>query len=248
MNKDQILNTSAMPAIGPSYAKGPYRFINREYLIIIYESDPEAIRAALPEPLEPLAEPQVYYEFIKMPDSDRNFGDYTESGIVIPCQFEGQRCNFTCQMYLNDHPPIAGGREVWGFPKKYAQPSLEVKADTLTGKLYYAEELVALGTMAYKEESLASQSETIVKALSTTQINLKLIPDVDGKPAIAQLVGYNMTDITLKGAWAGRARIHLIPHANAPVADLPVRRVIGGRHYLADITLPYGRVLHDYLK
>ncbi|WP_199247357.1 hypothetical protein [[Phormidium] sp. ETS-05] len=38
MNKDQILNTSAMPAIGPSYAKGPYRFVNREYLIIIYES------------------------------------------------------------------------------------------------------------------------------------------------------------------------------------------------------------------
>jgi acetoacetate decarboxylase len=79
-------------------------------------------------------------------------------------------------------------------------------------------------------------------------VNLKLIPDVDGKPAIAQLVAYNMTHITVKGSWTGPARLHLIPHVNAPVADLPVRRVLGGRHFIADATLPYGRVLHDYLR
>ena len=44
------------------------------------------------------------------------------------------------------------------------------------------------------------------------------------------------------------ARLHLIPHANAPVADLPVRRVVEGRHFIADLSLPYGRVLYDYLR
>ena len=34
---------------------------------------------------------------------------------------------------------------------------------------------------------------------------------------------------------------------NAPVADLPIRRIVGGRHFVADLTLPYGSVLHDYL-
>jgi acetoacetate decarboxylase len=85
------------------------------------------------------------------------------------------------------------------------------------------------------------------KKLSKTQVNLKLIPHVDGSHAIAQLVAYNLTDITVKGAWAGPARLHLIPHVNAPVADLPVKKVIGGMHFVADLTLPYGRVLHDYL-
>jgi len=33
---------------------------------------------------------------------------------------------------------------------------------------------------------------------------------------------------------------------NAPVADLPVRRVVGAHHFLADLTLPYGRVAYDY--
>jgi len=48
-----ILQLPSMPMASPSYPRGPYRFIDREYLIVTYESDPSAIRAALPEPLEP---------------------------------------------------------------------------------------------------------------------------------------------------------------------------------------------------
>jgi acetoacetate decarboxylase len=42
--------------------------------------------------------------------------------------------------------------------------------------------------------------------------------------------------------------VHVVPHVNAPVADLPVRRIVGAHHFIADLTLPYGRVLHDYLQ
>jgi acetoacetate decarboxylase len=52
----------------------------------------------------------------------------------------------------------------------------------------------------------------------------------------------------VKGSWIGPGRLHLVPHVNAPVADLPVRRIIGAHHFIADLTLPYGRVLHDYLQ
>ncbi len=72
-------------------------------------------------------------------------------------------------------------------------------------------------------------------------------PCVTGKPPVAQLVAYNLTDISVKGYWGGLARLHLAPHVNAPVADLPVREMIGGLHFVADLTLPYGRVVHDYL-
>ncbi len=50
----------------------------------------------------------------------------------------------------------------------------------------------------------------------------------------------------VEGARSGPARLHLVPHVNAPVADLPVRHVSGGLDFIADLTLPYGRVLHDY--
>ncbi|MGA7325334.1 MAG: acetoacetate decarboxylase [Rhodomicrobium sp.] len=250
-----ILKLASMPIASPSYPRGPYRFIDREYLIVTYESDPDAIRAALPEPMLPDGSNTVLYEFIRMPDS-AGFGDYTESGVVIPAFLNGEHVNFTAQMYLDDEPPIAGGREIWGFPKKNGNPKLRIVHDTLTGILEYAGVQVAVGTMSYKHEHLlydvegrkACSSASLIAKMSKTQVNFKLIPDIDGSPAIAQLVGYNLTDIQVKGGWSGRARLHLVPHVNAPVADLPVRKVVGGLHFIADLTLPYGRVLHDYLK
>jgi acetoacetate decarboxylase len=247
MNRDQILGLSAMPAASPSYPLPPFRFIDREYMIVIYESDPGAIRAAVPEPLVPDPSNQVFYEWIRMPDSS-GFGDYTESGIAIPCTFEGRPCNFVAQMYLDDDPPIAAGREIWGFPKKAASPKLELVRDTLTGTLDYAGQRVAMGSMTYKHENLSRHPAKTMASLGKLQCLLKLIPDVDGKPKIAQLVGLHLTEITVKGSWSGPARLHLVPHANAPVADLPVRKVLGGRHFVADLTLPGGHVLLDYMK
>jgi acetoacetate decarboxylase len=52
----------------------------------------------------------------------------------------------------------------------------------------------------------------------------------------------------VKGSWVGPGRLHLVPHVNAPVADFPVRKMIGAHHFVADLTLPYGRVLYDYIE
>jgi acetoacetate decarboxylase len=245
MRKEDVLKLPSMPAAGPSYPAGPYRFINREYMIITYETDAQAIRAQLPEPLEPLEDSLVHYEWIKMPDSS-GFGSYTETGLVIPCRFEGQEVNFVSQMYLDDDPPIVAGREIWGFPKKYAHPKLELVKDTLTGTLEYGGQRVALGTMGYKHEAMAGNGERTRSALSKTQVNLKLIPGVDGSPEICQLVAINLAEINVKGSWIGPGRLHLVPHVNAPVADLPVRNVVIAHHFVADLTLPYGRVIYDY--
>jgi acetoacetate decarboxylase len=122
----------AMPLTNPAFPAGPYRVVNREYFIIQYRTDPEALRRVVPAPLE-FTEPVVNYESIRMPDST-GFGDYTESGQVIPVSYQGKASSFVHQMFLNDHPPIAGGSELWGFPKKLAQPSSRSRSK-LVGRL-----------------------------------------------------------------------------------------------------------------
>src|SRR6187551_3766896 len=137
----------AMPLTSPAYPPGPYKFINREYLIITYRSDPAKLRAVVPEPLEvDVREPLVKYEFIRMPDST-GFGNYTETGQVIPVRFNGEDGVYIHSMYLDDDAPIAGGRELWGFPKKRATPKIAVESDVLVGSLHYGSVLCASGTM-----------------------------------------------------------------------------------------------------
>lgn len=245
MTRDEILASSAMPLCCPSYPKGPYRFVNREYLVVHYESDPDAIRAVLPEPLEPDGN-HVFFEWMKMPDS-YGFGSYQESGCGIAAKWNGTPCNYSAQMYLDDEAPTTGGREIWGFPKKIGQPNLRVIHDTLTGTLHYDDIRVAMGTMSYKYQNLAQDNAKVKAEMGKLNVNLKFIPHVDGSPRIAELIGYHLTDIDLKGAWAGPARLDLVPHVNCRVADLPVRKILYGRHLIADLTLPYGKVLHDYL-
>jgi acetoacetate decarboxylase len=234
----------AMPLTSPAYPPGPYRFIDREYMIITYRTDPEKLRALVPEPLE-IDAPLVKYEFIRMPNST-GFGDYTETGQVIPVSFRGRKGGYTHCMFLNDEGPIAGGRELWGFPKKLANPSLKVEVDTLIGTMDYGPVRVVTGTMGYKHKG--ADLAAIAASLAVPNFLLKLIPHVDGSPRICELVEYYLEDVTVKGAWTGPGALSLNPHALAPVAELPVLEVVSAVHILADLTLGLGKVIHDYLR
>ncbi len=239
-------NAFAMPLHSPSYPRPPFRFLHREYFIITYETDLNALRAVVPEPLT-VDSALVHYEFIRMPDSS-GFGDYTESGQVISVIDEaGQKANYTHAMYLDDEGPIAGGREIWGFPKKLASPRLAIDGnDTLLGTLDYGTQRIATGTMGYKFRPLDIEVERR-KLADTPNYLLKVVPHVDGSPRICELVRFYLQDVTVLGAWEGPAALELHPHALAPVAELPVGKIVGARHVIADLTLDIGEVAFDYL-
>ena len=93
------------------------------------------------------------YEFIRMPDST-GFGDYTETGQVIPVSLNGRKGSYTHCMFLNDEPPIAGGRELWGFPKKLASPKVCHENETLVCTLHYGSVLCVSATMGYKHREI----------------------------------------------------------------------------------------------
>ncbi|WP_018913151.1 acetoacetate decarboxylase [Thiomonas sp. FB-6] len=237
-------NAFAMPLTSPAFPPGPYRFVDREFLVVTYRTDPDALRAVVPEPLQIPDEPLVKYEFIRMPDST-GFGDYTESGQVIPVLYQGRKGSYVHSMFLNDEAPIAGGRELWGFPKKLAAPLLQVQTDTLLGTLDYGSVRVATATMGYKHRALDAQA--LLPGLLEPNYLLKIIPHVDGSARICELVEYHLEDVVVKGAWTGPAALQLAEHALAPVARLPVLEVVSGVHVLTDLTLGLGRVVHDYL-
>ena len=233
----------AMPIDNPAYPPGPYRFVDREYLIITYRTDPEMLAKVVPAPLQ-VIEPVVKFEFINMPDST-GFGHYCESGQVIPVSLNGVKGGYVHAMYLNDHPPIAAGRELWGFPKKLGEPELRVHKDTLMGTLDYSDFRVATGTMGFKHTAM--DHGPVLAAVAAPNYLLKIIPHVDGTPRICEIFRYCLTEIQIKGAWRGPGALDLHDHALAPVADLPVLEILSTIHIIADLTLPLGEVVHDYL-
>ena len=238
----------AMPLNNPAYPLGPYRFYNREFIVIAYRTDPGILRAIVPEPLEVVGD-TVNYEFIRMPDST-GFGDYTESGQVIPVRFDGsdgvvQEGSYVHAMYLDDNSPIAGGREIWGFPKKLATPRISHECETLVCTLHYGSVLCVSATMGYKHRVV--DHAPLLKSLAKPNFMIKIVPHVDCTPRICELVRYYAEDVTVKGAWSGPAALQLFEHAMCDVARLPVRDVVSASHYVTDLTLGLGKVVFDYL-
>src|SRR5712672_1297297 len=168
-------NAFAMPLNDPAYPPGPYKFYNREFVVITYRTDIDRLRQVVPEPLEVTAD-TVAYEFIRMPDST-GFGDYTETGQVIPVRLttrDGtvQEGGYVHAMYLDDNPPIAGGREIWGFPKKLASPKVAHEGDVVVCTLHYGSVLCVSATMGFKHREI--DPAPLLKALARPNFMIKI--------------------------------------------------------------------------
>ncbi|MCU6317007.1 acetoacetate decarboxylase [Klebsiella aerogenes] len=227
-----------------AYNSPPHRFINREYFVISYETDPDLLRRILPPGLV-APDPIVKFEFMNMPDAG-GFGLFSEAGQAIPVLYDGIPGTYIHNMYLNSPGPVTGGREIWGFPKTMGRPCLEIDCDHVLGTLDYGKTRIATGTMLYK--NMALDTEIVRSSLESPGFLVKCIPDVTGDMAICQLVKYKMTNVNVKWAFTGDATLQLHPHIMANIASLPVHRVLSASHFLADLTLPFGEVAIDYLK
>ena len=233
-----------MPLTSPAYPIGPYRFVNREFLIITYRTDPQKLRELVPEPLE-ITDPLVKFEFIRMPDST-GFGDYTESGQVIPVSFQGPQGRLLA-LHVPRRPSADCRRtRAVGFPKKLANPTLHDEIDTLVGTLDYGSVRIATRHDGLQAQGRGSRCGHGVAAGAEFPAQDHSARRRHRPHLRAGRVPIDWMS-ALKGAWTGPAALTLVSHALAPLAELPVLEIVSGTHIIADLTLGLGKVVHDYL-
>src|SRR5438045_4050544 len=243
MKKEDVATQYTTPIGAPAFVKGPHRFTDREYFNITYRTDRDALIKVVPEPLE-VDESLVRFEVMKMPDTT-GYGAYVECGQAAVVRYGQERGEYLIGMYLDNLPAIAAGREISAFPKKLGSARLFVDSDTLVGTLDYGTLSVARATMGYKHKPM--DMEKARQEICVPTFMLKILPSYEKRPRICELVRSEITNISVKGARRGPARLQLFEHVLAPLADLPVREIISATHILTDLTLSPATVIYDYL-
>lgn len=243
---EEVLRTFSTPLDNPLVPKFPIRFRNTEILTVLYRTNPENIRSLLPEPLESLNDTVIVHVY-RMNDAEW-FGRYCESAVQVMVRLkETDVCGaYSPYLYLGNDGAIAAGREIYGQPKKSGTPSIEFADDLIIGKVQRNGIDILTGTMAYKQRK-ATLEELTATMPFTRNINLKVIPNIDGTPAIHQLTSRTFEDLVVHECWRGSATMELRPNAQAPVYKLPVVEMAEGFYWVCDFTLPTGEILYDYL-
>jgi len=188
--------------------------------------------------------------FLNSRPDTTGLGSYTECGQAVQVRFGQEKGEYLHSMYLDNLPALASGREISAYPKVFGSPRLYVDSDTLVGTLDYGSLRVATATMGYKHRPLDLEKAKAEVCVPTFMLKILWTyesPKPAGEPRICELLRTEITDITVKGAWTGPARLDLVAHALAPMADFPVREIVSCSHILTDLTLARARRCHNYL-
>ncbi|MYT71988.1 MULTISPECIES: acetoacetate decarboxylase [unclassified Streptomyces] len=243
MRAEEVRRHVTTPLTTPVYPPRATRFTDREYLNVLYRTDPEALRAVVPEPLE-IDEPLVRFEIMKMGDVE-GYGPYLECGQVVPVRLGDERGEYLHAMHLDNFGATAAGRELSAYPKTIGSPALFADHGALVGTLDYGTQRVATATMPYKWEPL--DRELAREQITVPTYAVKIVPSLDWRLDSCRLVRTRITDVTVKAAYQGPARLQLSAHVMAPLADLPVLEVVSASHIVTDLTLAPMEPVHDYL-
>lgn len=235
------------PLDAPMVPPFPFEFRNAEVMTLAYRSDPEAIAALLPPPLEPEGD-VVLIHIYKMNDTDW-LGPYGEANIMFGAHLRsaGLHGGYSPYFYLDSVTGVAHGREIHGQPKKFGLPKLEVRDDAWVGTVSRNGIDFITGTLAYKQKrgELSSLSQLLD---FSNNFNLKAIDHIDGTPAIRQITARRLANVVVHECWRGPCTVELRPNVQAPVYRLPVLEMLDGYYWRADFTLVQGSIVHDYLR
>lgn len=234
---------ASMPVDAPYYQPPPFYYRDARALTVAYETDPEAAADILPAGIA-LAPPVtarlmvVHYPF-------STFGPYNEAILGLGCLWRGAPMFYVAHIAVTTVPPLVGGREIYGYPKKLAHITLEQEAEFLRGTVERPAGVRLVTVAARLERPLPAD----VGGTTGGVLSLRVIPSVEEgmPPALAQLIEVRNQDWQTREAWSGSATLHYDTASELdPWYRLPVRKMLGAVYSRYDFVLPHGRVLHTY--
>lgn len=124
------MDAFSMPGVAPLYPEGPYEYDGFTAVLFEYAVERERLDRLVPGPLDVRTDAMVlgFYDYSVV----NGFGSYNELVTGIPVAYEGRQMLYAPYLLLDGDAPMAGGREVWGIPKKLGTVDIDPEGATVT--------------------------------------------------------------------------------------------------------------------
>jgi acetoacetate decarboxylase len=157
----------------PLYGRGPYQYKNDRCLLVIYESDEEAVREVLPRELAPLDGNVVVMCFFDCPDVT-GIGPHNFTMPCIPARYGKYTGQFVPYLYTSTDASLACYREVQGWPAVLAETTLTAARNQVCATVVRDGRQIMIATAEVGGDAIASLDFLPI-------ILYKEIPGLDGR-------------------------------------------------------------------
>jgi acetoacetate decarboxylase len=199
------------------------KFLQARTLSIVFETDPEAIAAVLPPPLEPDGS-SLASVGVACFGASNCVGPFDGGSLNVRARYGDVAGNYCVTMPMSTDTAIVFGRELYGEPKKQARVALVREGSHVRGTVE------RFGITYVTIEADLDEVRTPGEAQGST-FHVKFTPrcdgqGLDGDPLLIQVSSRIITTRLERGA--GTIRFQESPYD--PVIDFPVRRIVGATY------------------
>jgi acetoacetate decarboxylase len=228
-------------------------FFDAEMLAVFWETKPEIIARLLPPPLKPAKDPVAMAFAAYYPRTNFDV-TYRESALFIRASHNGEEGNYCLAMPVTNDMAMAGGREVFGFPKKMADIHFARKGDSVEGwterrGVRFMEVHAKLSGNFNDEEAQKKHLETSVGSdgsIRGISYNFKHFPAPEGSafdynPRLVR----QETILRPREMLLGEAEIILKASDYDPWAEVEVVKMLGALYTKGDNSMLGGKVVAE---
>lgn len=229
----------AMPVDAPAYQRPPFYYRGVRQIAVAFETDAESVLDSLPAPLAVSDPATVVLSFYEYPWT--TFGPYNEAILSILVEHRGRPMGYIQHICVTTEPPMLGGREIWGFPKKLATIEFGSERDMFFGSLQRPAG-IQLASAIVRAERPGNPQQAKFPPIAS----LRLIPAADEhaeRPTCTEIVE-TVVEQKFIETWEGVGSVSFPQQSTFdPWGRYPVKRILGASYNVYDMVLPFGKVI-----
>jgi acetoacetate decarboxylase len=227
-----------------------FDFFDSKMLTVLYETKAETVERLLPPPLKPVKRPIAFAYLANFPRT--NWGmPYMEAALFLGAEYEGIEGGYCLAMPVTSDMAMAGGREVFGFPKKIGQIDLTRSGDQIHGwverhGVRLMELQAKLSGRFNTTDAQGIIGDVFRPGTNTVYYNFKHFPAPDWSTFdYAPRLVRGEVKRQLKSQEIGEAEIALRSSGHDPWSEVEVARVLGAIYTVADSSMLKAQVVAE---
>lgn len=238
-HSENMSRISSTPLLSPLYPKSPYHYIGSKLFLALFNPTDKSLQKLLPPELRPSDLKLAGLMFAKQPCKES--GTFMESSVLVQCVFDNPETKqeevgvYFPYAYADTDVALASGREMWGYPRKLAKISLNLRGDKLVATTVRGRNTLLKATCTLTDEGQWIDSGP--------NINIKMIPSVDGLGADVAAITTAYLTYDVKKGRSGSAEIEISSGPQDDLSTIEIENIMMGLYFDVDITVPQGKVV-----